>query len=152
MGLLSSWIVHVTGASGRASGYGAPATPPVPNLFEALPGEFVELPPTLVSAPEPQAARTAASVGSAMPAAPARRSRSRLLMPLGTGIGSSSMWRAMPVPSLGSALTPRACAHDFLHRRPTLVQPDAMDACAAIGCGGPGASWAVSVYGGGVGL
>src|SRR5690242_21703393 len=106
--------------------------PPLPNWFDPPPDALGELPPTLVSAPEPQAASTAASVGMAMPAAPARRSSSRRLMPLGTGIGSSSMWRAMPVPSLGSVLTPRACAHDFLHRESTLVQPDAMDAWGAM--------------------
>src|SRR3954470_3317626 len=80
IGWLSGWIFHVTGASGRASGYGAPEIPPVPN-WEALPLPLLSLPElTLCWAPPPQAARIAAALGIATPATAARLRKSRRLM------------------------------------------------------------------------
>src|SRR3954468_10996036 len=80
IGWLSGWIFHVTGASGRASGYGAPEIPPVPN-WDALPLPLLLLPElTLCCAPPPQAARIAAALGIAIPVAAARRRKSRRLM------------------------------------------------------------------------
>ena len=63
-----------TGASGRASGYGAPPIPPVPNaLAPPLPdADAVHRVDGLLRAPLPQAAKIAAIEGSAMPAAAAR--------------------------------------------------------------------------------
>src|SRR4051812_7878729 len=96
IGWLSGWIFQVTGASGRASGYGAPEMPPVPN-WDALPLPLLPLPElTLCWAPPPQAARIAAALGMATPATAARRRKSRRLMrarrSFGCGIGSPLDW------------------------------------------------------------
>src|SRR5205085_7743688 len=80
IGWLSDWIFHVTGALGRASGYGAPEMPPVPNC-DVFPPPLLSLPElTFCWAPLPHAARLAAAVGMAIPAAAARRKKSRRLM------------------------------------------------------------------------
>src|SRR4249919_2531262 len=69
--LLSTF--QVTGASWRASGYAAPEMPPVPYWLAPAPPELVGPVETLLDAPLPQAASTAAIEGMTMPAAAARR-------------------------------------------------------------------------------
>src|ERR1044072_8155335 len=67
---------HVTGAAGRASGYGAPETPPLPYWpVSALPLEVA----TEDCAPLPHAARIAEAVGRAVPAAAGRWRNARRL-------------------------------------------------------------------------
>src|SRR4029453_16531298 len=75
-------MFQVTGASRRASGYGAPPTPPVPYGFEPL--APAPLSPEGSSCAPEQAARMAAIVGIATPATPARRRNSRRLSVLGS--------------------------------------------------------------------
>src|SRR3712207_302913 len=72
-------MFHVTGASIRARGYGAPPIPPVPYWLSPPVAVPPPPPPSVSWAPPPHAARIAARLGTAMPVAPARRRNSRRL-------------------------------------------------------------------------
>src|SRR5438067_380553 len=77
MGWLSERMFQVTGWSGRASGYGAPAIPPEPNSLVGP--DVVAWLPLGVGELLPHAASTAAAGGRAIPASAAfRRSSLRL--------------------------------------------------------------------------
>ncbi len=82
IGWLSDMMFQVTGASGRANGYGAPATPPDPYLCD-VDAEELDPPLTVDCAPDPQAARTAESVGNAAAATADLLKNSRRLSPRG---------------------------------------------------------------------